>query len=157
VGEEAKLCFAGHALTDNRHGLMTDVVLTPAVATEPEAALAMLTRERRKHLRPKSVGADKGYHTLRFVTASSEQRTAAHVACNAAHTVGLGRGVLESRAYRASQIVRKRIEQFLGWGKTVGGIRKTRLKGVRRNMQLLYLTGAAYNLLRVSRLCPATR
>lgn len=84
------------------------------------------------------------------------KRTAAHVACNAAHTVGLGRGVLESRAYRASQIVRKRIEQFFGWGKTVGGLRKTRLRGVRRNMQLLYLTGAAYNLLRISRLSPAT-
>jgi hypothetical protein len=77
------------------------------------------------------------------------------VACNAAHTVGLGRGVLESRAYRASQIVRKRIEQFFGWGKTVGGLRKTRLKGVRRNEQLLYLTGAAYNLLRISRLSAA--
>lgn len=157
LGKEAKLCFAGHALMDNRHGLMTDVVLTPAVGvTEPEAALAMLSRQRRKHLRPKSVGADKGYHTHRFVTALIEQRTAAHVACNAAHTVGLGRGVLESRAYRASQIVRKRIEQFFGWGKTVGGLRKTRLKGVRRNMQLLYLTGAAYNLLRISRLSPAT-
>ena len=52
--------------------------------------------------------------------------------------------------------MRKRIEQFFGWGKTVGGLRKTRLKGERRNMQYLYLTGAAYNLLRISRLSPAT-
>ena len=90
LGKEAKLCFAGHALMDNRHGLMTDVVLTPAVGvTEPEAALTIIERQRRKHLRPKSVGADKGYHTHRFVTALIEQRTAAHVACNAAHTVGL--------------------------------------------------------------------
>jgi transposase len=157
LGKEAKLCFAGHALMDNRHGLITDVTLTPAVGvTEPDAALAMLQRQRRKHLRPKSVGADKGYHTYRFVTALIEKGTGAHVACNAAHSVGLGRGVLESRAYRASQIVRKRIEQFFGWGKTVGGLRKTRLKGVRRNEQLLYLTGAAYNLLRISRLSAAT-
>ena len=90
LGKEAKLCFAGHALMDNRHGLMTDVVLTPAVGvTEPEAALTIIERQRRKHLRPKSVGADKGYHTHRFVTALIEKRTAAHVACNAAHTVGL--------------------------------------------------------------------
>jgi hypothetical protein len=47
-------------------------------------------------------------------------------------------------------------EQFFGWGKTVGGLRKTRLRGVRRNTQLLYLTGAACNLLRISRLSPAT-
>jgi transposase len=157
LGKEAKLCFAGHALMDNRHGLMSDVALTAAVGvTEPEAALAMLTRQRRKHIRPKSVGADKGYHTERFVTALIEKRTAAHVACNANHPVGLGRGVLESPAYRASQIVRKRIEQFFGWGKTVGGLRKTRLRGVRRNAQLLYLTASAYNLLRISRLCPTT-
>ncbi|MGC2462159.1 MAG: transposase [Steroidobacteraceae bacterium] len=67
----------------------------------------------------------------------------------------MSRRVLKSRAYRASQIVRKRIEQFFGWGKSVGGLRKTRLKGVHRNAQLLYLTGAAYNLLRISRLSAA--
>lgn len=99
---------------------------------------------------------EKGYHTYRFVSALREKHTAAHVAYMESRNVGLGRGVLESRAYRASQIVRKRIEQFFGWGKTIGGLRKTRLKGVRRNAQLLYLTGAAYNLLRISRLSAAT-
>lgn len=157
LGKESKLCFAGHALMDNRHGLITDVSVTASVGvTEPEAALALLERQRRKRLRPKSVGADKGYHTHQFVTALLAKRTAAHVACIPARNVGLGRGVLESRAYQASQIVRKRIEQFFGWGKTVGGLRKTRLHGVRRNAQLMALTGAAYNLLRISRLCPAT-
>jgi transposase len=158
LGKEAKLCFAGHALMDNRHGLITDVSITPSVGvSESEAALLLLARQRRKHLRPKSVGADKGYHTRRFIEVLREKRIAAHVALNERYrAVGLGRGVLESRAYRASQIVRKRIEQFFGWGKTVGGLRKTRLKGVRRNAQLLYLTGAAYNLLRMSRLPAAT-
>jgi transposase len=157
VGKEAKLCFAGHALMDNRHGLMTDVSVTASVGiTEGEAALALLARQRRKRLRPKSVGADKGYHTRRFVTALLEKHTAAHVAYIEARNVGLGKGVLESRAYRASQIVRKRIEQFFGWGKTVAGLRKTRLRGVARNQQLMCITGAAYNLLRISRLRPAT-
>lgn len=45
--------------------------------------------------------------------------------------------------HRASQIVRKRIEQFFGWSKTVGGLRKTRLRCVRRNKQLMCLTGLA--------------
>ena len=48
------------------------------------------------------------------------------------------------------------IEQFFGWGKTVGGLRKTRLRGVRRNVQLMCLTGLAYNLVRISRMCPST-
>ncbi len=156
-GKEAKLCFAGHGLMDNRHGLMTDVALTASVGvTEPQAALAMIARQRRKRLRPKSVGGDKGYHTQQFVTELRAQDTAAHVAFMETRNVGLGEGVLESAAYRASQIVRKRIEQFWGWGKSVGGLRKTRLRGVRRNQQLLAINGAAYNLLRISRLCPST-
>jgi hypothetical protein len=54
-------------------------------------------------------------------------------------------GIRESRAYRAAEIVRKRIEHLFGWG-----------KGPRGNAQLLYLTGAAYDLLRMSRLPAAT-
>jgi len=43
LGKEAKLCFAGHALMDNRHGLISDVCLTPSVGvTEPEAALSLV-------------------------------------------------------------------------------------------------------------------
>ena len=53
--------------------------------------------------------------------------------------------------------MRKRIERFFGCGKTIGGLRKIRLHGVERNAQLMWLTGAAYNLLRVSRLCPTTQ
>jgi len=158
-GKEAKLSFTGHALMDNRHGLVTDVSLTASVGvTEPEAALALLARQRRKHLRPKSVGADKGYHTQHFVTGLQEKHIAPHVACMSNRTTrGLDRRTLSSHAYRASQIVRKRIEQFFGWGKTVGGLRKTRLHGVERNAQLMWLTGAAYNLLRISRLSPTTQ
>jgi len=157
LGKEAKLCFAGHALMDNRHALISDVCLTASVGvTESEAALGLLARQRRKRLRPKSVGGDKGYHTQRFVSGLLQKGTAAHVAYMEARNVGLGEGVLESSGYRASQIVRKRIEQFFGWGKTVGGLRKTRLRGVRRNKQLMCLTGLVYNLVRISRMCPTT-
>jgi hypothetical protein len=143
---------------DNRHGLISDVCLTPSVGvTESEAALALVARQRRKRLRPKSVGGDKGYHNSRFVDGLLAQNIAPHVALNAAHyTTGPDRRTLDSPGYRASQIVRKRIEQFFGWGKIVGGLRKTKLRGVRRNKQLMCLTGLAYNLVRISRMCPAT-
>ena len=156
LGKEAKLCFAGHALMDNRHGLITDVCLTQSVGvTESEAALTLVARQRRKKLRPKSVGGDKGYHTSRFVEGLLAQHIAPHVAFNPSHfSTGLGEGTLESAGYRASQIVRKRIEQFFGWGKTVGGLRKTKLRGVRRNRNLMCLTGLVYNLVRISRMCP---
>jgi len=158
-GKEAKLSFTGHALMDDRHGLVSDVCVTPSVGvTESEAALALLDRQRRKRLRPKSVGGDKGYHTSRFVDALLAKCIAPHVAINAAHyTTGPDRSTLDTPGYRASQIVRKRIEQFFGWGKSVGGLRKTRLHGVARNAQLMWLTAAAYNLLRISRLCTTTQ
>ena len=153
-GKEAKLCFAGHALMDNRHGLITDVSVTLSVGvTEPQAALALLARQRRKHLQPVSIGADKGYHRQQFVSALKAKHIRPHIACiEGCRTAGLDQRTLGSPAYRASQIVRKRIEQFFGWGKTTGGLRKTRLHGVERNAQLLWLIGSAYNLLRMSRM-----
>jgi hypothetical protein len=72
------------------------------------------------------------------------------------HVPGLDGRSLQSPAYRASQIVRKRIEQFFGRDKTVGGRRKIRLRGVRRNLTLMHVTAADYNLVRLSRLAPAT-
>jgi transposase len=155
-GKEAKLCFAGHALMDNRHGLITDVSVTASVGvTEPEAALALLDRQRRRRLRPKSVGGDQGYYTQKFVKALVANKVAAHIAQNDSRPiVGLYVGRLNARAYRASQIVRKRIEQFFGWGKTIGGLRKTRFRGVKRTGELIHVNAAAYNLLRISRLCP---
>lgn len=103
LGKEAKLCFTGHALMDNRHGLISDVCVTPSVGvTESEAALALLDRQRRTRLRPKSVGADKGYHTSRFVDALLAKRIPPHVAINAAHyTTGQDRSTLGTPGYRA--------------------------------------------------------
>ena len=57
-GKEAKLVFHGHALIENRHGLVVDTCVTQAVGTaEREAALAMATNLRRGV--GATVGADK--------------------------------------------------------------------------------------------------
>jgi DNA invertase Pin-like site-specific DNA recombinase len=51
--------------------------------------------------------------------------------------------------YRASQCLRKRVEEPFGWAKTVGHIRQTVFRGLDRvNMQFL-LTMAANNLVRM--------
>ena len=50
---------------------------------------------------------------------------------------------------------RKLVEEVFGWLKTVGGGRKLRYRGRRRNCAWLELTAAAYNLVRLSRLEPA--
>jgi hypothetical protein len=77
---------------DNRHGLITDVLIFPSVGvSESEVALLLLARQRRKRLRPKHVGADKGYHTHGFGEVPREKRIAAHMALNERyHALGLG-------------------------------------------------------------------
>jgi hypothetical protein len=61
--------------------------------------------------------------------------------------------------YAVSQRIRKRVEESFGWMKTVGGLRKTRVRGIGRTQHAASLVEAAYNLLRLSRLrapVPAT-
>lgn len=56
--------------------------------------------------------------------------------------------------YRAGQRVRKRVEEIIGWCKTVGGLRRTRFVGRWKIALQAMATGAAYNLLRLARLRP---
>ena len=64
-GQTAKLCYLGHLLTENRHGLVLDVELTQASGyAEREAALAMLDRCAAGGA---TLGADRGYDTRDFV------------------------------------------------------------------------------------------
>jgi hypothetical protein len=68
-GREARLCYAGHLLTENRNGLIVDCELTAASGTaEREAGLRLLARQRRRARRGRlTVGADRGYDTRDFV------------------------------------------------------------------------------------------
>ena len=63
--QEARLCYLGHVLSENRHGLVVDVELTEADGyAEREAALEMLERS---VCGPATVGADRAYDTRDFV------------------------------------------------------------------------------------------
>lgn len=153
-GKESKLCFAGHALMDNRHGLCTDLDVTQSVGTtEPQAAEAMLARQRRKRIRAKTLGADKGYHTCAFVEHLRGKRVRPHIAqITGRKTPGLDGRTTRHVTYEISQRKRKRVEEIFGWLKTVAGMRKTRFQGVARIRQQAHFAGAAYNLLRISKL-----
>jgi len=60
-GKEAKLSFGAHALMENRNGLLVDLQVTPATGTaETEAAEAMLKRQARKRVKPKTLGVTSG-------------------------------------------------------------------------------------------------
>ena len=58
------------------------------------------------------------------------------------------------RDTQSASAVRKRVEEIFGWIKTVGNFRRTRYRGLERTSFAAYLVGAAYNLLRIAKLCP---
>jgi transposase len=65
-GKEAKLCYLGNVLMENRTGLVVDVETLVASGTgEVDAALTMLDRLGGTHQR--TLGADKGYDQQRLV------------------------------------------------------------------------------------------
>jgi transposase len=66
-GKEAKLCFMGHALMENRNGLVVDACLTQADGhAEREAALALIEPRADRPGRI-TLGADKNYDAEDFV------------------------------------------------------------------------------------------
>jgi len=158
AGQEARLAFSGNALMENRHGLCLDIHVRQADGyAERAAAREMLARQGRKRVKPKTLGADKGYHTKDFVATLRKRGIIPHIAqIDGRKTPGLDGRTTRHAGYAVSQQKRKRIEEIFGWLKTVGGLRQSRLRGIVRTQLLAHLAGAAYNLLRVSRLCPAT-
>jgi len=156
-GKEAKLCFGGHALMENRNGLCLDIRVSSALETEPAAAAALLQRQGRKRLTPTSLGADKGYHTKDFVAFLRRKGIRPHIAqIEGRNTPGLDARTTRHPSYWSSQRKRKRVEEIFGWMKAYGGLRRTRFRGIARVQMHAHLVGAAYNLLRLSRLQPAT-
>ncbi len=144
----AQLGYLGHALMENRHGLIVDVEVTQASGTaEREAAQRMIARSVKVGA---SVGADKAYDTRGFVAALRERDVRAHVAQNTTNR----RSAIDARTtrhtgYAMSQRKRKLIEEAFGWVKTVGGLRKTRFIGLSRVTAQALLAFATYNLVRM--------
>lgn len=152
-GMEARLCFLGHTLMENRSGLIVDACLTAADGhAERIAALAMI-EPRADRSRGVSLGADKAYDAEDFVNELRSMNVRPHVAQN---TNGR-RSAIDGRTtrhpgYGMSQRIRKRIEEGFGWAKTVGGQRKTRFRGRMRVGWAFTFAMAAYNLIRLPKL-----
>jgi len=155
-GMEAKLCFIGHGLMENRSGLIVDARLTRVSGhAERLAALDMIDGFAD---RPRAVtlGADKGYDAADFVEELRTINVRPHVARN---TSGR-RSAIDGRTtrhpgYTQSQRIRKRIEEAFGWIKTVAGLRKTKLRGLPKVDWSFTFAAAAYNLVRAPKLIAA--
>ena len=153
-GKEAKLCHMGHALMENRSGLIVETETTLADGhAERRAALAMINRccPGEKQI---TLGADKGYDTADFVADLRAMCVTPHVAAKVKGSAIDGRTTRHA-GYAVSQRIRKRIEEAFGWGKTVGTAAKTMLRGTARVGFQFTLNMAAYNLARLPKLLAA--
>lgn len=151
-GKEAKLSYMGHALMENRNGLIVDVMATTATGTaERDAAAIMVADVPGSHRI--TVAGDKGYDTQWFVETMRDNNATPHVAQNNTNRASAIDGrTTRHEGYKVSLKIRKRIEEAFGWIKTIGNLRKTRHRGVEKVDWYFALTAAAYNLVRMRKL-----
>jgi transposase len=151
-GREAKLCFMGHALIENRHGLVVQADATQATGkAEREAALTMINRHAPGTTNQLTLGADKAYDASAFVADLRQMCVTPHVAQKARSSAIDGRTTRHA-GYGVSQRKRKLVEEVFGWGKTIAGIAKVKMRGLARVRYHFIFAMAAYNLIRMPRL-----
>lgn len=155
-GREARLGYLGHVLMEHRSGLIVKATVTPADGYgERDAALVMIAGLRGRHRI--TVAADKGYDVRDFVAELRHMTVTPHIAQHATRR----RSAVDGRTtrhpgYAISQRKRKLVEQGFGWMKTIAGLRKLRHRGGALVGWIFTFAAAAYNLVRLRRLLPAT-
>lgn len=158
-GQESKLAYLGHALMENRNGLIVDAQVTHATGTaEREAALAMIERTRKPGKRV-TLGADKLFDASPFVSDLKARAITPHIAINGSvsklgkvRKTAIDGRTTRHAGYAVSQRIRKRIEEAFGWAKTIGGIAKLKLRGLARADAAFTFRMIAYNLIRIPKL-----
>jgi len=153
-GAEARPSYLGHVLTENRHGLVVEAMVSESgQRAEREAAVRMLAR-----VRPRpgaTLGADKAYQEEHFIGSLRAQNITPHVAeyASAKHWPNwLRREEREHPGFARSQQKRKLVEQVFGWIKASAGMRRTKLRGKRRVDWMFRIAATAYNLVRMRNL-----
>src|SRR4029077_12380212 len=152
AGKEAKLSFAGHVLMENRNGIAVNACVNLAEGrAEVEAAVGMVEEIPGQHR--VTLGGDKNYDNKEFVQEMRDHQVTPHLALKA--TTIIDARTTRHPGYAISQQKRKRVEEIFGWLKTVGGLRKTRHRGVERVGWMFTFALAAYNLVRMRNLAAA--
>jgi transposase len=155
---EARLAYLGHVLIENRHGLIVEAMATTADGyAERDAAMLMLHARRKAAPAHWTVGADKGYDTFEFVEVIRELGVTPHVAQNVTRRGGSAIDARTTRhaGYTKSQHARPRIERAFAWMKTIGWLRKIKLRGLANVDWLVVFASAAFNLRRLATLTTA--
>ena len=166
AGQPALLGHSGHALMENRNGLLLAVAVDAAEGqAERRQALALLDEVYEKYQQvPTSLGADKGYASGEFLGDWVGRVLRPHVAWPQGSIKGqseehqrrrMRRRRMKTLGYAISQRRRKMIEEAFGWMKTVAGLARTKLVGRWKLKLQMQVAAAAYNLGRLRSLATA--
>jgi hypothetical protein len=155
-GQESRLCYLGHALMENRNGLVVAAEATLATGTADREAAARLSERLPAGA---TLGADKNYDVEAFVEGLKAGGIEPHVAINGTvskkgkvRKTAVPDDVAASLGYAISQRLRKRIEECFGWSKTVGGLAQLKVRGLDKVRAVFVLAMAAYNIVRLPKL-----
>jgi transposase len=157
--------YQGHALIENRNGLVVAAEATQAATVaEREAALRMLDRvvaakQQRAPEQKITLGADTQYQDEKFVQDLRDREVAPHVSEYTQGGSNMGKNSLTDEERQdvrraISQRKRKLIERVFGWSKLDRPLRQVKLRGLDRVDWFYRLTIVAHNLVRMRRLIP---
>ena len=153
-GKESKLSYLGHALVENRNGLIAAAMVTHADGyAERDAAVLMLEQRQKDGSRRITVGADKAYDTKDFVTTAREFNVTVHATKNdKGRRSNLDRRTTRHPGYAISLSRRWLVEKGFGWLKQTGPLQQVKLRGLEKVHWLFVFSCAAHNLIRLPRL-----
>ena len=112
-GQSARLCHMGHALVENRSGMVVGASVTEASGTAEREAGLKLLGELPKRAGRRTVGCDKGYDGKAFVEGCRDLNVTPHAAAKRSG------GAVDGRTTRhegcsESMVRRKRVEEPFG-------------------------------------------
>jgi len=151
-GHEAKLCYMGHVLMENRNGLaVAGEAVSPSGRAEREVALKLIQSTVRSER--VTLGGDKNYDTAEFVASLRASGVTPHVAQNDTNwSSAIDGRTTRHPGYQISQRIRKRVEEIFGWLKTVGLLRKVKHRGETLVDSIFRFGLTVYNLVRIRNL-----
>jgi transposase len=159
-GQPSQLAYLGHALMENRNGLVVGAQATLATGTAERDAASALTQDLP---RGATLGADKNYDAEAFVEGLKDRGIAPHVAVNGTvskrgnvRKTSVPSDVAASVGYAISLRIRKRIEESFGWSKIIGGLAQLKVRGLDKVAAVFTFAMAAYNIVRLPKLFQST-
>jgi len=133
-GKESHLAYLGHALVENRNGLIAAAMVTQADGfAEREAALLMLADKQQGRSRRITVGADKAYDSKDFVEAVRKLNVTPHITKNdKGRRSNMDGRTTRHPGYGISLSCRWLVEKPFGWLKQTAGLAQVKVRGLHR-------------------------